>query len=97
VAAVRAVHTLDPCTLVREPADTGAAWRFAGEPMVQSFSFPLPDGRTGGAWITTAEALAVPGFGRKWVAARLEGVDADALAAGVRLRAADRELLALAA
>ena len=39
--------------------------------MVQSFLVPLPRGRSGRVWITTAEALAVPGFGRPWVAAQL--------------------------
>ena len=35
--------------------------------MVQSFRV----GKSGRVWITTAEALTVPGFGRPWVAARL--------------------------
>jgi hypothetical protein len=46
-------------------------------------------------WITTAEAMAVPGFGRPWVAAELTSLRealgtrafSRALAAGVRLRA----------
>ncbi len=53
--------------MIREVPDTDLAHRFAGEPMVQSFRV----GRSGRVWITTAEALAVPGFGRAWVAARL--------------------------
>ncbi len=57
--------------LIRELPDTALAARFDGEPMVQSFTLALPRGRTGRVWITTAEALAVPGFGRAWVAARL--------------------------
>ncbi len=86
--------------LVREAPDTLLAARFAGEPMVQSFRV----GAAGRAWITTAEALTVPAFGREWVAARLSELEAElggaafsaALARGLRLRAAAREL-ALAA
>ncbi len=81
--------------LIREIPDTDLASAFGGEPMVQSFLVPLPRGRTGRAWITTAEALAVPGFGRTWVAACLTALRAElgprefnrALSAGVQLRA----------
>jgi hypothetical protein len=86
--------------LVREPPDTLLAPRFEGEPMVQSFRV----GAAGCAWITTAEALTIPAFGREWVAARLSEIEAEmgraaftaALARGLRLHAATREL-ALAA
>jgi hypothetical protein len=86
--------------LVREAPDTLLAPRFAGEPMVQSFRV----GDSGRAWITTAEALGVPRFGREWVAERLSELEAEmgraafaaALARGLRLRAETREL-ALAA
>jgi hypothetical protein len=81
--------------LTREIPDTDLAGRFDGEPMVQSFLVSLPRGRAGRVWITTAEALTVPGFGRPWVAAELialrEALGARALhralADGVRLRA----------
>ena len=87
-------------TLVRELPDTASAPEFDGEPMVQSFRV----GASGRVWITTAEALSVPGFGRPWVAARLtehaQRVGQDALeselAAGLRLRA-QAPALALAA
>jgi hypothetical protein len=70
--------------LTREVPDTLEAWRFEGEPMVQSFT--VPGG--GYVWITTAEALQVPGFGREWVAAQLaERDDLSELADGLRLRA----------
>jgi hypothetical protein len=70
--------------LTREVPDTLQAWRFDGEPMVQSFS--VAGG--GYVWITTAEALCVPGFGREWVAARLAELDdLSELADGLRLRA----------
>jgi hypothetical protein len=86
--------------LVREAPDTLLAPRFAGEPMVQSFRV----GDMGRAWITTADALAVPAFGREWVAARLTELEAEmgaaafagALRRGLRLHAEAREL-ALAA
>jgi hypothetical protein len=86
--------------LTREVPDTQLAPRFDGEPMVQSFLV----GDRGRAWITTAEALTVPGFGRPWVAARLAELADElgprafsrALRSGVRLHAA-REALALAA
>jgi hypothetical protein len=83
--------------LTREISDTGLASRFDGEPMVQSFTV---DGYRGRVWITTAEALTIPGFGREWVAARLAERPRKTLrrdlAAGLRLRAAERAL-ALAA
>ena len=81
--------------LTREIPDTALADRFDGEPMVQSFVVALPRGRSGRVWIATAEAMAVPGFGRAWVAAELttlrEALGARAfqraVLAGVRLRA----------
>jgi hypothetical protein len=56
-------------------------------------------------WITTADALAVPGFGRAWVAARLTGLRGElgtralhrALADGLRLHADVAAALPLAA
>jgi hypothetical protein len=86
--------------LVREAPDTLLAERFSGEPMVQSFRV----GEAGRAWITTAEALSVPAFGREWMAARLSELEAEmgrrafraALKRGLRVRAEAREL-ALAA
>jgi hypothetical protein len=83
--------------LAREVPDTSLAGEFDGEPLVQSFRVG-----SGRVWITTAEALEVPGFGRPWVAARLAELRAELgpeqleaeLAAGLRLRAA---ALALAA
>lgn len=64
--------------------------------MVQSFTVPLPGGGSGRAWITTAEALAIPAFGRAWVSARLTALADEvgevqlsaSLAAGLRLRLA---------
>ena len=81
--------------LIREIPDTALADRFDGEPMVQSFLVTFPRGRSGRVWITTAEAMTVPGFGRAWVAAELtelrEALGARAfqraVLAGVRLRA----------
>ncbi len=60
--------------------------------MVQSFRV----GPSGRVWITTAEALTVPGFGRPWVAEQLTALRAElgarafnrALRNGVRLYAA---------
>ena len=46
--------------LIREIPDVGLAARFDGEPMVQSFRV---QGRDGRVWITTREALTIPGFG----------------------------------
>ncbi|HEX6020987.1 MAG TPA: hypothetical protein VFZ00_03255 [Solirubrobacter sp.] len=53
--------------MIREAPNTELAHLFDGEPMVQSFRV----GRSGRVWITTAEALTIPGFGRPWVEARL--------------------------
>ena len=87
---------IPPVQLIREIPDVGLAAQFDGEPLVQSFAV----GDLGRAWITTAEALAIPAFGRQWVADRLNELDPDelprALAAGLRLHAQVREL-ALAA
>ncbi len=84
--------------LTREISDTALASRFDGEPMVQSFSV---EGMPGRVWITTAEALSIPGFGREWVAARLAERDPQALArelsCGLRLYAVEPAALALAA
>ena len=78
---------VDSLTIFREPPDTRRFADFDGEPMVQSFRI----GDLGRAWITTAEALSVPGFGRQWVAAQLSALDRDelerGLALGLRLRA----------
>lgn len=90
---------MDAAELVREAPDTLLAARFAGEPMVQSFLV-----RGGCAWITTAEALTVPRFGRGWVAARLTELEAEmgarafaaALRRGLRVYAPAAEM-ALAA
>jgi hypothetical protein len=92
-----AVFEIARMELIREVPDTSLASRFDGEPMVQSF---VVVGRRGHVWITTAEALAVPGFGRVWVAAQLEALRASmgarafnrALASGIRLRASVAEL-----
>jgi len=91
--------------LTREIPDTALADRFDGEPMVQSFLVTLPRGRSGRVWITTAEAFTVPAFGRAWVSAQLEELQAAlgtrafnrALVDGVRLRAGVPAALALAA
>ena len=91
--------------LTREISDTSLAHRFDGEPMVQSFTVELPRGRTGRVWITTAEAMTVPAFGRPWVAAQLDAARAElgarafnrALADGLRLRAEASVALSLAA
>jgi hypothetical protein len=80
--------------LIRELPNTDHAHRFDGEPMVQSFLV----GDLGYVWITTAEAMTVPGFGIPWVTGQLARYEADelrtALAGGLRLRA---QALALAA
>jgi len=86
--------------LTREVPDTLLAARFDGEPMVQSFAVE----GVGFVWITTAEALRVPGFGRPWVQAQLELARAElsarafkrALTSGLRLYA-EAPVLALAA
>ena len=73
--------------LVREAPDTLLAARFDGEPMVQSFLV----NDLGRVWITTADAMSVPGFGRAWVLGRLAGYDPEELPAlladGLRLHA----------
>ena len=87
--------------LTREVPDTMLAARFEGEPMVQSFLV----GDRGRVWITTAEAMRVPGFGRPWVTQRLAEVRTEmgarafnrALRSGLRLHAEPAEPLALAA
>ena len=80
--------------LIRELPNTDHAHRFDGEPMVQSFLV----GDLGYVWITTAEAMTVPGFGIPWVTGQLARYEADelrtVLAGGLRLRA---QALALAA
>jgi hypothetical protein len=90
--------------LIREIPDVALAAEFDGEPLVQSFRVDLGRGRSGRVWITTAEAFAVPGFGRPWVAERLTELRESigtraldrALVAGLRLHA-DVPELALAA
>lgn len=73
--------------LIREQPNTDHAHRFDGEPLVQSFRV----GDLGYVWITTAEAMTVPGFGIPWVTGQLARYEADelrtALAGGLRLRA----------
>ena len=73
--------------LIRELPNVDDAHRFDGEPLVQSFRV----GEWGYVWITTAEAMTVPGFGVPWVAGQLARYDADELRAllegGLRLRA----------
>lgn len=75
--------------LTREVPDTDLAPLFDGEPMVQSFLV----GELGRVWITTAEAMTVPGFGVPWVLGRLAAYEPDELpallAAGLRLRAGE--------
>jgi len=61
--------------LTREVPDTDLAELFDGEPMVQSFLV----GELGRVWITTAEAMAVPGFGFAWVLGRLAAYEPDDL------------------
>ena len=83
--------------LIREVPDVALAAEFDGEPLVQSFRVVKPRGR---AWITTAEALTVPAFGRPWVDAQLVELRASmgarafsrAVGRGLRLHAADVEL-----
>ena len=73
--------------LTREVPDTQYAERYDGEPMVQSFLV----GDLGRVWITTADAMRVPGFGRHWILGRLAAFDDDELrsrlAGGLRLYA----------
>ena len=75
--------------VTREVPDTDLAGQFDGEPMVQSFSV----GSLGRVWITTAEAMRVPGFGRAWIVGRLAAYDPEELPAlladGLRLRASE--------
>jgi hypothetical protein len=63
--------------LTREVPDTDLAERFEGEPLVQSFLV----GDLGRVWITTAEAMSVPGFGFGWVLGRLAAYEPDELRA----------------
>jgi hypothetical protein len=73
--------------VIRELPNTDHAARFDGEPMVQCFRV----GDLGHVWITTAEAMTVPGFGVQWILGRLAAHDPDELPAlladGLRLRA----------
>ena len=73
--------------LIRELPNVDHAHRFDGEPLVQSFRV----GEVGYVWITTAEAMTVPGFGVQWVAGQLARYEPDelrvAVAGGLRLRA----------
>jgi hypothetical protein len=62
---------LDARALVRESPDVEQAMRRHGYAMVQSFRVALPDGRDGRCWLPTADALAIPEFGRAWAAAAL--------------------------
>jgi hypothetical protein len=86
--------------LTREVPDTLLAERFDGEPMVQSFTVA----GLGSVWITTADALTIPAFGRPWVCAQLAALREDLgsdelarlLAGGLRLYA-EAPALALAA
>lgn len=75
--------------VTREVPDTDLAGQFDGEPMVQSFLV----GNLGRVWITTAEAMTVPGFGRTWILGRLASYDPNdlpaLLAGGLRLRAGE--------
>jgi len=64
-------HSFDALAIEREIPDTARASEFNGHAMVQSFTVPLPDGRTGRCWITTSDAFRVPRFGRDWVASAL--------------------------
>ena len=73
--------------VIRELPNTDHFDRFDGEPMVQCFR--VDD--LGHVWITTAEAMRVPGFGVPWILGRLAGYEPDDLRAlladGLRLRA----------
>ncbi len=55
--------------VIRELPNTDHAARYDGEPMVQCFRV----GDLGHVWITTAEALTVPGFGVPWIQSALTG------------------------
>ncbi len=82
--------------LTREVPDTQLAGQFDGEPMVQSFWV----GDLGRVWITTAEAMRVPGFGAPWILGQLaafgEAELRRRLAGGLRLYA-EAPALAMAA
>jgi hypothetical protein len=99
LTALCAITEIARVELIREIPDVSLAGAFDGEPLVQSFR--VGDGR---AWITTREAMLVPGFGAQWVAGQLAALratmDPRAFAAllreGLRLRA-EVESLALAA
>ena len=73
--------------VIRELPNTDRFDRFDGEPMVQCFRV----GDLGHVWITTAEAMRVPGFGVPWIQGRLAAYEPDELPAlladGLRLRA----------
>jgi hypothetical protein len=96
---VREALAIDVLAIERELPDTRRAGEFDGVAMVESFRLPLPDGGHGRCWIATAEALAIPGFGRGWIARALrargrrqgeaELVAALAAPSGCRLSAAD--------
>jgi hypothetical protein len=55
----------------RELPDTGRAAEHDGCAMVQAFRVVLPGGDPGRCWVETGEALALPSFGRQWIAAAL--------------------------
>jgi hypothetical protein len=80
-------ETLSRVDVIRELPNTDHAARFDGEPMVQCFRV----GDLGYVWITTAEAMTVPGFGHAWVAGKLAAYEPDELRellpSGLRLRA----------
>ena len=75
--------------VTREVPDTDLAGQFDGEPMGQSFLV----GDLGRVWITTAEAMTIPGVGRAWILGRLSLYEPDELpallAGGLRLRAGE--------
>jgi hypothetical protein len=62
---------IDAAAIERELPDTARAAEHDGCAMVQSFRLVLPGGATGRCWVETGEALALPAFGRRWVAAAL--------------------------
>lgn len=82
------VAAFDQLGIEREPPDAALAAARHGHPLVQSFRVPLPGGGHGRCWITTAEAMAAPGFGRVQVAAILNRMAArdgeDAVVAALR-------------
>jgi hypothetical protein len=77
---VAEIPRLDQLEIEREQPDTDRAAEFDGCPMVQSFLVSVDGAVVGRCWITTADALAVPAFGRGWIAARLNE-QADAIEA----------------